>query len=725
MCSSRSQYPYLKALVWGVLLLLAFSSTARSNSDIATPANSRPLNVLMLYSFGYGKPIHRIFESGFRPILETRTRAQINYFTEILEWSRFADEDYEEKLVELFQHRYSKIKIDLIITFLKPALDLTLKYREDLFPGVPVVYTLIGEDVERVELGSQSTGIYAEVDIEGTVNTILQIHPDTDKIAVISGASTVAQAWEAKARKVHSGLSKDIEFIFLSKLPLNDLLKKVSELPERTVVLFLLYFLDGSGRFSIATDVVQDISRASSAPVYGLNDIFLGRGIVGGKLNSAEVLGSTVGDLGARILLGEDVQNIPEITKAPNVNMFDWRELKRWKIDQHVLPAGSDVRFRELSFWETYKWLIIGILAVSIIEAILIFIMLLHRKQRKRAEHELSESEKKLRNLIDNAPVGISITSLDGIATEANPTIIKMFGYESKDEFLKVPMSTLYSDPEDRKQFLEVVSRGTVKDFETRFKRTDGTVFWGKITSVSQFTETGTVQMVNVLEDVTDRRQNEEKIRANLEEKEILLKEIHHRVKNNLQSISGLLNLQATYGDDVWVSKILKDCQNRILSMALIHERLYQLEDLSRIDFSDYVYQLARQLKNSFGSVAENVFVRTECEDTFFNLDTAIPCGLIITELVSNALKHGFPNSNGEVWVRLKTSEKGEYELSVSDNGIGLPSEMDFESATTLGLMLVRSFVEFLAGTIELDRDEGTAYRITFREYEECPMEML
>jgi len=725
MRSGRFRYPYLKSMVWGVLLLLAFSGTARSNSDNGTSTSLKPLNVLMLYSFGYGTPVHRAFEPGLRSVLEARTPANIRYFTEILEWSRFADEDYEEKLVELFKHRYSRVKIDLIITFLKPALDFTIKYRDDLFQGIPVVYTLMDEDVNKVEVRPQITGIYAEVDIEGTVNTILKIHPDANKIAIISGASPIAQAWEAKAREVHSRLIKDIQFIYLSKLPIDDLLKKVSELPETTVVLYLLYFQDGSGRFFIARDVVWDISKASNTPVYGLMDIFLGRGIVGGKLNSAEVLGRTAGDLGARILSGEDVPNIPEITKVPNVNMFDWRELKRWKIGRHVLPEGSDVRFRELSLWETYRWYIAGVLMLFIIEAILIFILLLNRKQRKLAEYDLNESEKKFRNLIENAPVGISISSPDGIAIEANPTYLKMFGYESKDEFLKVPVSTLYYDPEDRKRFLEVVDSENVKAFEARFKRKDGTVFWGSLTSVSQITETGAVQFVNVLEDVTDRKQSEEKIRSTLEQKEILLKEIHHRVKNNLQSISGLLALQAAYGDDVWATKVLKDSQNRILSMALIHERLYQLDDLSRIDFSDYIYQLSRQLKGSYGSVAENIFVRTECEDVFFNLDTAIPCGLIITELVSNALKHGFPDGSGEVWIRMRANRNGEYELSVSDNGIGLPPEVDLGSTNSLGLMLVRSFVEFLAGTIELDREEGTTYHITFREYEECPVEML
>ena len=128
---------------------------------------------------------------------------------------------------------------------------------------------------------------------------------------------------------------------------------------------------------------------------------------------------------------------------------------------------------------------------------------------------------------------------------------------------------------------------------------------------------------------------------------------------------------------------------------------------------------------DSFGSIAETIYIRTECEDVFFNLDTAIPCGLIITELVSNALKHGFPNGSGEVWIRLRVTETGEYELSVSDNGVGLPPEVDLGSTKSLGLMLVRSFVEFLAGTIELDREKGTTYRITFREYEECPVEML
>lgn len=239
--------------------------------------------------------------------------------------------------------------------------------------------------------------------------------------------------------------------------------------------------------------------------------------------------------------------------------------------------------------------------------------------------------------------------------------------------------------------------------------------------------------MEEMQQEIRERRKAEEKLiesrnqlETSLMEKEVLLKEIHHRVKNNLQAISGLFNLQAAHAKDEEVNKVFRESQNRINSMALIHERLYQVTDLNRIDFSDYVYQLVRHLKVSYGATAENVFVRTDCQEVVFNLDTAIPCGLIVTELVSNALVHAFPdNRPGEVWIRIEKGANGEFIMSVSDNGIGLPRNVDVENPDSLGLILVKSFVQLLSGTIQQEGQEGTVFRIVFKEYEECGADRL
>lgn len=225
------------------------------------------------------------------------------------------------------------------------------------------------------------------------------------------------------------------------------------------------------------------------------------------------------------------------------------------------------------------------------------------------------------------------------------------------------------------------------------------------------------VSRVIVLRDITDRKRAEEEIKASLKEKEVLLQEIHHRVKNNIQIISSLLSLQSHYIKDKKYVEMLKESQNRIRSMALIHEKLYQSRNLASIDFDGYVETLVRDLIRSYGVNTAGAAVTTKVENICLNIDTAVPCGLIINELVSNALKHAFPDGRkGEITITF--SQSGDtLELAVSDNGVGIPETIDFRNTDSLGLRLVTILAEDqLNGEITLDRCEGTTFRITFRK---------
>ena len=220
---------------------------------------------------------------------------------------------------------------------------------------------------------------------------------------------------------------------------------------------------------------------------------------------------------------------------------------------------------------------------------------------------------------------------------------------------------------------------------------------------------------VIVVRDITERRQSDEKIRTSLREKEILLREIHHRVKNNLQIISSLLNLQSKYVRDKRDLEMMRESQDRIRSMALIHEKLYKSESLADIDSREYVTDLTRELMRLYGTKSD-ITLKIEVEDVFLDIDTAIPCGLIINELVSNCLKHAFPGGkSGEITVRLRSlGEKTE--LLVSDNGVGIPEDMNPFEAESLGLRLVTILAEDqLEGDIGLDRSKGTSFYIKFK----------
>lgn len=215
-------------------------------------------------------------------------------------------------------------------------------------------------------------------------------------------------------------------------------------------------------------------------------------------------------------------------------------------------------------------------------------------------------------------------------------------------------------------------------------------------------------------QEITERKKIEEQIKASLKEKDILLKEIHHRVGNNLQVIYGMLSIQTDFVKDSQSTDIFRGFQNRIMSMALAHKLLYRSGDLANIDMNDYIHKLAGRLYDSFGVGTDRVALKIDAGDVSIGLDTAIACGLIINEIVSNALKHAFPEGReGEIRVTLYPLDKETFELKIRDNGIGLPENMDFRNSATLGFRTIASYEDSGPwGKFELNRENGTEFRI-------------
>jgi two-component sensor histidine kinase/HAMP domain-containing protein len=218
-----------------------------------------------------------------------------------------------------------------------------------------------------------------------------------------------------------------------------------------------------------------------------------------------------------------------------------------------------------------------------------------------------------------------------------------------------------------------------------------------------------------LLKEISERQRAEEQINASLQEKEVLLREIHHRVKNNLQVIASLLNLQARNIVDEHVLEPLRESQTRIESMALIHQKLYDSDDLMGVNFAEYSRNLATHLLSSYG-VSQKVALKVDSDDGIsLGINSAIPCGLIINELVSNSLKYAFTGKqDGEIRIALRRKEDGRIKLMVADNGAGIPDKIDFRNTESLGLRLVNILSEQLEGTLELDTTGGTSFELTF-----------
>jgi two-component sensor histidine kinase len=220
--------------------------------------------------------------------------------------------------------------------------------------------------------------------------------------------------------------------------------------------------------------------------------------------------------------------------------------------------------------------------------------------------------------------------------------------------------------------------------------------------------------------EIVERRRVEERLKASLAEKEILLKEVHHRVKNNLQVISSLLHLQSRQIQDPATLELFLESQHRVKSMALVHERLYQTEGLSGVDCAEYVRELVGYLVRSYSATSSQIKLNVDVDPGSLGIDMAIPCGLIINELVSNSLKHAFPDGReGEILVQFHLARDGHCILVIGDNGVGLPAGLDpgSQASGSLGLQLVNRLVDQLEGSIELDRSVGTVFKIVFA----CP----
>ena len=340
--------------------------------------------------------------------------------------------------------------------------------------------------------------------------------------------------------------------------------------------------------------------------------------------------------------------------------------------------------------------------------------------ERIQVEKALKESEEKFRTITENVNVGIyrNTSGPNGRFLEANPAFIQMFGYDSKEELMNINVSNLYSQSNNREKFnKKMLTHGFVKDETLNLRRKDGTEIICSISAVAEKDRKGNILYYDgMIEDITERKKNEDRIKKSLEEKEVLLKEVHHRVKNNMQVIMSLLRLQTNYITDKHAKSLFKDSQSRVASMALIHEKLYKSKDLSSIDFNEYLRDLTQTLIQSYNIGHKMIRFDLDIESVFLNINQAIPCGLIINELITNSLKYAFPgNKRGKIAIDFHLQNE-QYYLIVYDNGIGIPPETLMENPKTLGLQLVNALTQQLHGTLELKREDGTAFHIKFKK---------
>lgn len=339
----------------------------------------------------------------------------------------------------------------------------------------------------------------------------------------------------------------------------------------------------------------------------------------------------------------------------------------------------------------------------------------------KKAEESLQESEARLNSVLSSLQDVVWSMSLPDLKLRyINPACQILYGYSPADILanrgilLEMVIPEYHQEVESTwKNIMENYHLGVLQnqkemnwEIEYKIQLSNGLHRWIRERSHIVYDKYGrAVSIDGISTDVTERHEAEEKLFKSLQEKEILLKEIHHRVKNNLYVISGLLNLQSSYIEDEQVRSLFDDSQNRIQTMAVIHEQLYQSDDLSQINFADYINRLVSNLFLSYNHYHTGIKPVTYLQECRLNIETAIPAGLLINELVTNAFKHAFPTGEGEVTINLIAKEE-DIELEVKDNGIGLPDNLNIEQTNSLGLRLVRLLAQQLDAEIVVESEK-------------------
>ncbi|PKL69945.1 MAG: hypothetical protein CVV30_00800 [Methanomicrobiales archaeon HGW-Methanomicrobiales-1] len=335
--------------------------------------------------------------------------------------------------------------------------------------------------------------------------------------------------------------------------------------------------------------------------------------------------------------------------------------------------------------------------------------------QRIRAEQDVQKALSYTRSVIESNPDLVTVLDENGIILDVNATGEIMTGMPKETLIGMSYISLLVDDGNILNAFSKLLSEGKI-EYVIQVRRTDGHVTPLSVhASVIKGMDGGKDRIIVAAHDITRQKQDEESIRASLEEKVLLLREIHHRVKNNLQIIISLTNLQMRQTDDPAAKQIMAETQNRVRAMSLVHEKLYRSDSLSRIDFADYTRFLATQLFSYYGMDTQRVQLDMSMGKIMVDINAAVPLGLLMNELVSNALKHAFPDERKGT-IRISGGDTGDLiTLAVQDDGIGMPADLDWKNTTSLGMRLVTSLVDQVDGTITLDSNEGTTFTVTLK----------
>jgi len=384
-------------------LLLAL---ALAGALLAAPAQARK-NVLLLFDEDNDLPGLAVINRSVRETFRARLGDEVEFYSESLQLSQFDQPGHDLRLRDHFRRKYQGRQLDLIVAVMEPSLDFLVRHGEAAFGSVPVVFCgLDPSDINRKMLRENMTGVLVQRTFAPTLDIALELQPDARRLYMVGGTSRFDRQIQAIARRELQPYEERLRITWLTSLPVEQLLKTVSTLPPDSIIYFLTVFTDGAGKAFTPHGVLTQITAVANAPVYVAVDQYVGLGSVGGHVYSVEAHGEQAATIGLRVLSGEKPLAIPVIAQTAQKNIFDWRQLRRWQLDEKQLPPGSVLEYRARSLWDVYRWYILAGVVLFLLQSALVLGLLVNRARRRRAEMEAARQRGELAHALRVTTLG-------------------------------------------------------------------------------------------------------------------------------------------------------------------------------------------------------------------------------------------------------------------------------------------------------------------------------
>jgi PAS domain S-box-containing protein len=698
---------------------MALSITAFA---LDAPAVEPQVAVLALYGSRPDLPANILVDEIIRSTLERELGKRLDFYAEFLDTARWPEGEAQVAVRDFLRRKYAQKKLSVIIAVARPAINFMRIYGNELFPGVPIVVYGDSEALHEWDPGRPITGTLGKVDLGGTVELILRLQPGTREILVISGASASDQ-WLQSIARPQLDRERRVKFTYLTGVAVEDLVRTVARAPDGTAILFLSMLQDSAGNKLLSHEVLARIAKEARVPVYNQGATNVGLGIVGGVVFNPESLGRETAQLTLRLLRGERLQDLPVQESKSTVPMVDWRQLRRWGLDEKRLPAGTVVRFREASVWESYKWYMIGCVVLILAETLLIFGLVWQRARAKRAETRLRESEGRFRLVANTAPVLIWMSGTDKQYTYFNQPWLEFTGRPVEAELGNGWLEGVHLEDSNARltRYTRAFDRQESFQMQYRLRRHDGAYRWVSDIGVPRFNpDHSFAGYIGSCIDVTDRKLAAEAlanmgrklIEAHEEERTRIARELHDDINQRIALLAVELERwnQHLPESAVDIHNHIDHARGRLLEIA------NDIQALShRLHSSKLEYLGLAAAANSFCrefSEQQKVQIEFSHSDVPRTMPREISLCLfrVLQEAVQNAAKH---SGARHFAVDLCGSAEG-ISLTVRDQGVGFDWQ-NAESARGLGLISMKERLQLVNGRLSVKSEPGLGTTISAR----------